>query len=142
MSPRDNDFKWKISRDLKEDEKDGSDSGLKSLQDPEFSGWDLYATEYEDTQHVRVHPILHWSELDIWEYTKLRGLMFNPMYISKNGKRFRSLGCMPCTNPVNSNASNIDEIIEELKTTQEEERSGRENTKEELMEQLRALGYM
>ena len=68
----------------------------------------------------------------------------NPMYLARNGKRYRSLGCEPCTSPVESNASSIDEIVEELKTTKIAERSGRAQDKEKsfTMQKLRALGYM
>jgi sulfate adenylyltransferase subunit 2 len=140
MSPRDNDFKWKTS---KETEKAAdTDSGLESLQDPEFSGWDLYATEYDDSSHVRVHPLLHWSEEEIWQFIKDRNIRVNPMYFSRGGKRYRSLGCMPCTEPVESEAKTVDEIIEELRTTNIAERDGRLSTKEYNMEKLRSLGYM
>ncbi len=140
MSPRDNDFKWKTSK--KAEKTVQSDSGLESLQDPEFSGWDLYASEYDDSSHVRVHPILHWSEEEIWQYIKDKDIRINPMYFAKGGKRYRSLGCMACTEPVNSDADTIDRIIDELKQTQVAERSGRLNTKEYNMEKLRSLGYM
>jgi len=56
----------------------------------------------------------------------------------------RRLGCEPCTNPIDSTASNIDEVVEELKTTKIAERSGRAQDKESsfTMQKLRALGYM
>ncbi|MFC1938109.1 DUF2851 family protein [Chloroflexota bacterium] len=94
--------------------------------------------------HMRVHPILHWRELDVWEYIRSEGIPSNPMYFAKNGKRYRSLGCKPCTSPIASNATKIDEIVEELKTTKIVERSGRAQDKERAftMQKLRALGYM
>ena len=66
------------------------------------------------------------------------------LYFAKGGKRFRSLGCMSCTNPVDSDADDIDKIIEELKSTKVSERSGRDQDKEKayMMQKLRALGYM
>jgi sulfate adenylyltransferase subunit 2 len=64
------------------------------------------------------------------------------MYFAKDGKRFRSIGCMPCTSPIESKASNIDEIIEELRTTLVDERSGRALDKEKIQRRLRELGYM
>lgn len=93
---------------------------------------------------MRVHPILHWRELDVWEYVKREGMVVNPMYFARNGKRYRSLGCEPCTLPIESSASNIDEIVEELKTTKIAERAGRAQDKENTftMQKLRALGYM
>lgn len=138
MSPRDKEFKWNVSR-LKE----GGDSGLEALQDTEMFGWDLYATDFgEECEHIRVHPLLHWTELDCWRYIKEENLPINSLYFSKNGFRYRSLGCMPCTSPIKSNANNIDKIIKELEKTKEGERAGRAQDKEELMYTLRALGYM
>jgi len=140
FSPRDNDFKWKTSREAEKDS--DSDSGLVSLQDPEFSGWDIYSSHHKDSSHVRIHPLLPWTELDVWNYIKEKGIKVNPLYFSKDGKRFRSLGCMQCTKPVDSDAASIDEIIEELRETKTAERDGRLSTKEYNMEKLRSLGYM
>jgi sulfate adenylyltransferase subunit 2 len=139
FSPRDNDFQWRVCEEAK-----GcvSDSGLKSLQDPEFSGWDLYASEYSDKSHVRVHPLLHWTEEEVWEYIKAKKIKVNPLYFSKDGKRYRSLGCMPCTQPIESNASTVDDILEELRKAKNSERKGRLSTKEYAMDKLRSLGYM
>lgn len=142
MSPRDKDFKW---HPYGIDETKTESKGIVLTQDVELSGWGLFATDFgKDTDHVRVHPLLHWTELDVWKYVKDRGLPINPLYFARNGKRYRSLGCMPCTIPVESNASNIDEIIKELKTTKIKEREGRAQDKEEafIMQRLRALGYM
>jgi len=141
MSPRDKNFRWKI---FEKEKKPTGDSGFKALQDAELSGWFIFATQFNNCDHVRVHPILHWTELDVWKYIKDRNLPVNPLYFSRNGKRFRSLGCMPCTFPVESNAKTIDEIVEELKITKIEERSGRAQDKESeyVMQKLRALGYM
>jgi len=91
-----------------------------------------------------VHPLLHWTELDVWMYIKEGKIPFNPLYLARNGKRYRSLGYKEVTHPVPSNADTIDKIIEELKTSQIEERSGRELDKEKeyVMQRLRELGYM
>lgn len=128
FSPRDQDFKWDYKN-----------------QSPEL--WDQYKTQAESQQHLRVHPILQWTELDIWRYIKRENLPVNPLYFEgarRTGKRFRSLGCETCTNPVESNASNVDEMIEEIRDTKISERSGRAQDKEEAdaMQKLRALGYM
>ncbi len=66
------------------------------------------------------------------------------MYYAKNGKRYRSLGCEPCTMTIDSNATTMDEIVQELKETKIAERSGRAQDKERAftMQKLRALGYM
>jgi len=93
---------------------------------------------------VRIHPLLHMTELDIWQYTKRENIPVAPLYFSRGGKRYRSLGCTPCCSPVESTASSIDEIIEEIETTDTPERAGRAQDKEDVytMQKLRALGYM
>lgn len=124
FSPRDKKFKWNFEN-----------------QPPEIFN---YISEFKDASHVRVHPLLHWTELDVWMYTKEKGYPVHPLYFAKDGKRYRSLGYKEVTKPVESNASNLDEIIEELKTTQVAERSGRclDKEKEYVMQRLRELGYM
>lgn len=140
FSPRDNEFRWNTTKKSNDSK---SDSGLVSTQDPEFSGWEIYATYFgKEVNHVRCHPLLHWTEQDIWNYILQEGIYVNPLYFSKNGKRFRSLGCFPATSPIDSNAKNIPEIIKELKNRKSSEREGRNIDKENLMERLRALGYM
>ena len=111
-------------------------------QPPEL--WDQFKTDFKKGNHIRVHPILHWDEIDIWEYIKRENIPIIDLYFSKEGKRYRSLGCAPCTNPIDSNASTLDEIIEELKNTEETERSGRAQDQEDAhaMEKLRKEGYM
>ncbi|MCL4435483.1 MAG: sulfate adenylyltransferase subunit 2 [Thaumarchaeota archaeon] len=106
--------------------------------------WDKYQSTIEEGFHTRVHPILQWRELDIWEYVMEEGIPVNPLYFSQNGKRYRSLGCEPCTSTINSDAKTIPEIVNELKTTKIAERSGRAQDKEKsfMMQKLRALGYM
>ena len=124
-----------------------------SLQDVELEGWGLLETDFgPEADHVRIHPLLHWDEINVWEYLRDRKIPFNPLYradyVEKayglKGKRYRSLGCKCCTNPIDSSASTIDEIIEELKTTQTEERSGRQQDKEKMyaMANLRSMGYL
>ena len=111
-------------------------------QPPEF--WDQYKTDFPEGCHVRIHPILHWTELDIWRYTKRENIPMVPLYLSKNGKRYRSLGEKNITFPVDSDATTIDDIIHELETTKTSERSGRamDNETEDSFENLRAKGYM
>ncbi len=124
FSPRESNMEWKYSNQPLE-------------------VWSLYQ-KLEEKGHTRVHPILHWTELDVWEYIKKENLPCNPMYFSKDGIRYRSLGCEPCTSTIESNASTIEEIVEELKVTKISERSGRAQDKESslTMQKLRALGYM
>lgn len=105
--------------------------------------WDHYKKEVQGGFHVRVHPLLEWTELDIWEYIKRENIPINELYFSKNGRRYRSLGCVPITKSIESNASTIDEIVEELRTTKTAERAGRAQDKERafIMQKLRSLGY-
>lgn len=70
--------------------------------------------------HWRVHPLLDWSEEDIWRYTREHEIPYNPLY--EDG--YRSIGCEPCTF-----------------RAQDEERSGRDQDKELVMDRLRRLGY-
>lgn len=115
-------------------------------QPPEF--WGQYKTDFAPGTHVRIHPLLDWTELDIWEYIRREGVPIVPLYFDQGkGKRYRSLGCYPCTTPVDSTAKNLDEVIEELKTgkfSNIAERSGREQDKEDGggLEELRKDGYM
>lgn len=139
FSPRDREFRWRLVR-----EKSSmiGDAPFESLQPIEL--WDLFRNYFKDAHHIRVHPILHWTEVDVWRYIKTRRLPTNPLYFSKDGRRFRSIGCKTCSVPIPSHASSIDEIIEEVLTSTETEREGRVQDKEEehIMRRLRALGYM
>lgn len=95
--------------------------------------------------HYRVHPILHWTESDIWEYIYENDVPVNPLYFAnEKGERFRSLGCTRCTVAIKSNAATVPEIVRELGETKLSERMGRAQDKEAeaVMERLRALGYM
>jgi sulfate adenylyltransferase subunit 2 len=125
FSPRNLDSSW----DLKD-------------QPPEF--WGQYMTSFPAGTHVRVHPLLHWTEIDIWRYTKRENIPVIDLYFAKNGKRYRSLGDQDITNPIDSNAATLDEIIEELETTRIPERSGRamDHEAEDSFERLRSAGYM
>lgn len=115
-------------------------------QAPEF--WNQYKTEFSPGTHVRVHPLLDWTELNIWEYIEREQIPTVSLYYDKgDGTRYRSLGCWPCTNPVESSASDVGEIIVELKTgkfANIAERSGRAQDKDDGggLESLRRDGYM
>lgn len=111
-------------------------------QPPEF--WDQFKTDFPAGTHLRIHPLLHWTELDIWRYIKREAIPLVPLYFAKDGKRYRSLGDKDITFPVESQASTIDEIIEELETTKAPERAGRamDHETEDAFERLRATGYM
>ncbi len=115
-------------------------------QPPEF--WDQYNTDFPPNTHIRIHPLLDWTELNIWEYIEREKIPIVDLYFDKgDGKRYRSLGCYPCTFPIESSAKNVKEIIEELKSgklSSIAERSGRAQDKEDGggLEELRKGGYM
>jgi len=117
-----------------------------SAQPPEF--WNQYNTEFAPGTHVRIHPLLDWTELDIWEYIGREQIPMVSLYFDNGeGRRYRSLGCYPCTLPVQSRAKTVQDIIDELKSGQFAniaERSGRAQDKDDGggLEQLRKDGYM
>jgi len=129
FSPRDRNNDWDVGN-----------------QPPEF--WNQYKTDYAQGTHVRVHPLLDWTELDIWEYIERENIPMVSLYFDQgNGTRYRSLGCGPCTCPVESTARTVKEIVEELRTgkfSKIAERSGRAQDKEDSggLEELRKQGYM
>jgi sulfate adenylyltransferase subunit 2 len=88
FSPRTADFRWAVGG-----------------QPPEL--WDLYAA-VADGGHARVHPLLHFTELDVWEATRAEGVPVNPLDFSRGGWRYRSLGCAPCCVPVASAADSVE----------------------------------
>jgi len=115
-------------------------------QPPEF--WNQFKTDYAPGTHVRIHPLLDWTELDIWEYIKREKIPLISLYFDRGeGSRYRSLGCWPCQEPIASRASNIDQIIRELQSgllKDIAERSGRLQDHEGRagLEELRRDGYM
>jgi len=129
FSPRDSENSWDVGD-----------------QPPEF--WNQFKTDFAQGTHVRIHPLLDWTETNIWEYIDRERIPTVSLYYNQGeGKRYRSLGCAPCTNPVESAARNIPEIIEELKSgkfAHIAERSGRAQDKDDggSLETLRREGYM
>ena len=115
-------------------------------QPPEF--WNQFKTDFAPGTHLRIHPLLDWTELNIWEYIKRENIPTVSLYYNQGeGRRYRSLGCYPCTTPIDSDSRNVDEIIEELssgKLKNIAERSGRAQDKEDGggLETLRRGGYM
>jgi sulfate adenylyltransferase subunit 2 len=111
-------------------------------QAPEF--WNEFQTDFPAGTEVRVHPILSWTELDIWLYIRQEKIPVLDLYFSKEGRRYRSVGCAPCTGSIVSTASNLDEVIEELRHTRTGERAGRAQDQADryAMQKLRAKGYM
>jgi len=125
FSPRNRDFEWNF--------KD---------QPPEL--WSQFQTDYPPDVHVRVHPLLQWTELDVWRYIEREGIPVVDLYFAKGGRRYRSLGCAPCTGSIASDASTVQEIIRELETTSTSERAGRAQDQADTyaMQKLRTKGYM
>jgi sulfate adenylyltransferase subunit 2 len=111
-------------------------------QPPEL--WGTYMLNAPVDGHIRVHPLLNWSEIDIWRYTQRENIPYVPLYLAQNGMRYRSLGEKNITKPVKSSAGSIDAIIEELENSIEPERAGRsmDHEAEDSFERLRRAGYM
>jgi len=126
FSPRDKNSDWNVGD-----------------QPPEF--WSQFKTDFAPGTHVRIHPLLDWTEVNIWEYIEREQIPIIDLYFDRgDGTRYRSLGCAPCTGNIKSTAKNPREIIEELKTTKVAERAGRAQDQEDphAMEKLRREGYM
>ena len=116
--------------------------------------WNIFNTRLNDGESFRVFPLSNWTELNIWEYIKSENIEIVDLYfakfrdvILKNGQyflydddrfeisnkdiitnekiRFRTLGCYPLTAGVLSEANTINKIINELKSSNFSERSGR-----------------
>jgi len=81
-----------------------------------------YFSSRENPSHMRVQPILHFTEKDIWKYIKTHDVPYCVLY----RKGYRSLGCEPCTRRGG---------------TAGPERGGRDRDKEEMMQRLRRMGY-
>ncbi len=121
-------------------------------QRPEL--WWLYNVQRKEGESIRVFPISNWTELDVWRYIGREGLEVVPLYFAKerpvvvrDGQlflydderfplepgerpqarklRFRTLGCYPLTAGVESEAETVEELIAELESFPESERSGR-----------------
>jgi len=129
FSPRDRHSEWDIGD-----------------QPPEF--WNQYKTDFAPGTHVRIHPLLDWTELNIWEYIEREGIPTVSLYYNQgDGTRYRSLGCWPCTHPIPSDSRTVREIIDELRSgvlKNVAERSGRAQDKDDGggLETLRREGYM
>ena len=134
FSPRDNEFKWNVVKD--------TNNKIEPAQDPEFSDWGLYATEFKKANHVRIHPLLHWTESDVWKYIKQEKIPILNLYFSEKGYRFRSIGCKCCSSKIKSNSKDIDDILDEIDKDKHSEREGRDTEKEYQMQKLRSLGYL
>jgi sulfate adenylyltransferase subunit 2 len=129
FSPRDQQNAWDVSE-----------------QPPEF--WKQYNTEFPPNTHVRIHPLLDWTELNIWEYIEREQIPVIDLYFDRgSGTRYRSLGCGPCTKPIASQATDVPAILVELVSgtlARVAERAGRAQDAEDGggLETLRRDGYM
>ena len=125
FSPRDASFSW-------------------DYQNQPAELWDYYASGETSDHHLRVHPLLHWTELDVWQYVRRENMPVVSLYFARDGQRYRSIGCEPCCAPVPSSARSVKTIIHELRKSRIAERSGRAQDKEDpyTMQKLRSLGYM
>ena len=139
-------------------------------QRPEL--WDIYNSRVHKGESIRVFPLSNWTELDIWQYIRLENIPIVPLYYAKERPcveidgnlimadderlpqelvplikprmvRFRTLGCWPLTGAVESTATNIEEIVEEMMTTTKSERTTRviDFDQEASMEQKKREGY-
>jgi sulfate adenylyltransferase subunit 2 len=111
-------------------------------QPPEF--WDHFNADFPPGVHLRIHPLLHWTELDVWRYTERENIPVVDLYFARDGRRYRSLGCGPCTGMVVSDAMTVGAVIAELSATRAAERAGRaqDQESEDAFERLRVDGYM
>lgn len=81
-----------------------------------------FFSQRDNPNHMRVQPILHFKEIDIWAYIKKHNIPYCELY----KKGYRSIDCEPCTRPHGREGA---------------ERGGRDQNKEEVMKRLRAMGY-
>ncbi|WP_066359515.1 sulfate adenylyltransferase subunit CysD [Aliarcobacter cryaerophilus] len=139
-------------------------------QRPEL--WNIYNARVHKDESIRVFPLSNWTELDIWQYIYLEQIPIVPLYfaasrpvVEKDGVkimvdddrmpiekddvikeemvRFRTLGCYPLTGAVNSTATTLPEIIQEMLLTKTSERQGRviDNDSAGSMEKKKIEGY-
>ena len=134
--------------------------------------WRLFNTRKRKGEGFRVFPLSNWTEFDVWSYIQRENIPVVPLYFAKerpiverdgalimrdddrmelqNGEkiesrlvRFRTLGCYPLTGAVESNATTISEIVEEMRNSRVSERQGRiiDHDGNASMEQKKAEGY-
>ena len=139
-------------------------------QRPEL--WNIYNGRHTKGESIRVFPLSNWTELDIWQYIYLEGIPIPDLYFSKEREvveymgtkimvddermpeelrktakkemvRFRTLGCYPLTGAVNSEATTLPEIIQEMLICTTSERQGRliDSDGDASMEKKKQEGY-
>ncbi len=97
-------------------------------QPPEF--WDHYNGTVPAGGHVRVHPLLRWSEIDVWRYTAREGIPVVPLYFAQDRRRHRSVGDQDVAQSVESDAATVEEIVAELEMTGRAAGAGRDADRE------------
>jgi len=140
-------------------------------QRPEL--WNIYNARVNKGESIRVFPLSNWTELDVWQYIHLEQIPIVPLYFAKprpvvqrdgvmvlvdddrlelnagekpvtKNVRFRTLGCYPLTGAVESDATTLPEIIQEMLLTKTSERQGRVIDQDEGgagMEEKKKRGY-
>ena len=139
-------------------------------QRPEL--WNIYNAKVHKGESIRVFPLSNWTELDIWQYIRLEDIPIVPLYFAKERPvveysgalilvdddrmpkeladkaemkkvRFRTLGCYPLTGAVESEADNVEKIVEEMMTVTQSERTTRviDFDQDASMEQKKREGY-
>ena len=118
-------------------------------QRPEM--WKLYNSRINKGESIRVFPISNWTETDIWQYIKRENIMVDDdrfklregEKIEYKNVRFRTLGCYPLTGGIESNATTLDEIIDETLSAVSSERTTRviDNEAAGSMERRKREGY-
>ena len=139
-------------------------------QRPEL--WSLYNTRINKGESIRVFPISNWTELDVWQYIHLENIPIVPLYFAaerpvverdgalimvdddrmrlRDGEvpmlkkvRFRTLGCYPLSGAVESEATTLTEVVQEMLLTSTSERQGRmiDHDQAASMEKKKQEGY-
>lgn len=139
-------------------------------QRPEL--WNIYNARVRPGESIRTFPLSNWTELDVWQYIHLEQIPIVPLYFAKErpvverdgmlimvdddrlelkageqaesrSVRFRTLGCYPLTGAVESQATTLPEIIQEMLLTRTSERQGRliDHDQAGSMEKKKQEGY-
>tara|TARA_B100001971_G_scaffold129103_1_gene119106 strand:- start:163096 stop:163998 length:903 start_codon:yes stop_codon:yes gene_type:complete len=138
-------------------------------QRPEI--WTLFNGKKHEGEHFRVFPLSNWTELDVWEYIRMRNIELPSLYFAherevfeRNGAlystmdfmellpeekpfktmvRFRTMGDVTCTGAVKSEATSLDDVIDEIAASRTTERGTRMDDKrsETAMEDRKKQGY-
>ena len=110
-------------------------------QPPEL--WDQFKTTFPPGTHIRIHPLLDWTEINIWEYIKFENIPFIDLYLDKGrGLAIAASVARPARRRSSRAPKSVDDIIDELRHTTVAERSGRAQDEGRGMELLRKDGYM